>query len=91
MGDGAIAFLSGAVTLGYAAVGLGFLRFWRRTGDALFRYFAIAFWLFALNQLLSAVLGGPERPFPYEYVLRVCGFLLIVLAIARKNRGPGAR
>jgi hypothetical protein len=80
-----IEFLSGAATIGYATVALCFLRSWKRTGDALFASFAMAFALFALNQVLIQVLGTGEREIRYEYVLRVLGFVLILIGILRKN------
>ena len=79
-----IEFLSGALTLGYILTGVCFLRFWRRTGDKLFRSFAIAFGLFAVNQFLTFFLST-EREVQYEYVLRVLGFVVILIGIVRKN------
>jgi hypothetical protein len=67
-----IEFLSGALTLGYVVVG------------ALFLSFAVAFWLFALNQYLTFYLSA-DREIQIEYVLRVLGFLVILVGIARKN------
>jgi hypothetical protein len=79
-----IEFLSGALTLGYVVVGALFLRFWRKTRDRLFLSFAVAFWLFALNQYLTFYLSA-DREIQIEYVLRVLGFLVILVGIARKN------
>jgi hypothetical protein len=79
------AFLSGALTLGFVVIGGFFVQFWRRTRDRLFLVFALAFWLFALNQLLSTILEPAVREIRYEYVLRVLGFVLILFAIAGKN------
>jgi hypothetical protein len=82
-----IAFMAGAVTLGHVVAGAWFLKSWKKTGDRLFVSFAAAFWLFALNQFLSLILGPGEREIRFEYILRVLGFVLILLAIARKNAG----
>jgi hypothetical protein len=81
----AIDFLSGAVTLGFLVAATFFLRFWRRTHDRLFVAFAAAFLLLALNQALAAFLGAGDELTPYTYVLRVLGFVLILLAIVDKN------
>ena len=78
-------FLSGAVTLGFFVAGAFFLKFWRRTGDRLFLAFAAAFVLLALNQILAAFLGASDELTPYTYILRVLGFVLILLAIVDKN------
>lgn len=80
-----IDLLSGALILAYVLAGLHFLRFWRRTGDVLFRYFAVAFWLFALNQLATTIPLVQNRTEGYEYLLRVFGFIVILVAIVEKN------
>jgi hypothetical protein len=83
--DTLIEFLAGALMLAYSLSGLHFLRFWRRTRDRLFLHFAAAFWLFALNQLASSVPTVSDQTVGYEYLLRVVGFLLILVAILDKN------
>jgi len=80
-----IDFLAGAVTAGYAAATLFFLRFWRTTSDRLFLAFAAAFLLLALNQVLAAYLEAGDERTPFVYTLRVLGFLLILGAIVDKN------
>lgn len=83
-----IEFLAGALTLAFLLAGLWFLRFWRRTGDRLFLHFAIAFWLFSLNQIASSTPIVTDETGGYEYVLRVLGFVWILVAIAEKNVFP---
>ena len=80
-----IELLSGALIFAYAIAGVHFLQFWRRTGDRLFGHFAVAFWLFALNQLAVSipVVGGETSG--YVYLLRVLGFVIILIAIVDKN------
>jgi hypothetical protein len=78
-------FLAGAVALTYLVAGSWFLRFWRKTRDRLFLSFALAFWLLTLNQVLVSLLGENDERSGYAYVLRVAGFLLILLAIVDKN------
>lgn len=84
-----IEFLSGAVTLGFAVGAVFFLRFWRRTRDRLFMAFAVAFILLALNQALAAWLGAADERLGYVYLLRVIGFVLILVAIVDKNIARG--
>jgi hypothetical protein len=79
-------FLSGAVTFGFVAAGLFFLRFWRRTGDSLFLAFAVAFWLLGLTQALLALTGIPVEERSWLYLFRLAAFALIIAAIVRKNR-----
>lgn len=79
------AFLSGMIAMGFAVCAAFFLRFWRRTGDMLFIVFAIAFLLLALNQTLSVILDLPLEERSPLYLLRLVAFLIIIIAIVRKN------
>jgi hypothetical protein len=81
------AFAGGALTIGFLAVGLFFLKFWRRTGDGLFAAFAIAFALLAANQAAPVLLNIPSENQGYIYVLRLAAFLLIIAAVLKKNLG----
>ena len=80
-----IEMLSGALLLSYLIAGAHFFRFWKRIGDRLFLQFALAFWLFALNQLSSSIPDVTRETDGYEYLLRVFGFVLIIVAIVDKN------
>ena len=82
-------FLSGAVTLGFLLCGLHFLRFWKRSRDSLFFAFAFAFWLLGLNQALLALANIPVEERSWVYLLRLAAFVLIIAAIAAKNRKAG--
>jgi hypothetical protein len=79
-------FLSGAVALGFAVCGLFFLRFWRRTREELFLAFAFAFLLLGLGQTILSLANIPTEDRGSVYLLRLAAFLLILLAIYRKNR-----
>ncbi|MDF2766050.1 MAG: hypothetical protein K0S81_3044 [Rhodospirillales bacterium] len=78
-------FLAGAITMGHLAIGLFFLRFWRRTRDRLFLIFAFAFWLLAANQAAVALSNVPREEQSSIYLLRLAAFTLIILAIVSKN------
>lgn len=80
-------FLSGAVALGFAACALFFLRFWRRTREELFLAFALAFLLMGVVQTVLALANIPTEERGSLYLLRLVAFLLILIAIYRKNRG----
>jgi hypothetical protein len=82
----AYAFFSGVVAAGFLFSGLFFLRFWRRTHDGLFISFALAFWLLGLGQALVALTDIPVEERSWIYLIRLAAFLLILLAIFRKNR-----
>ena len=79
-------FLSGAVALGFAACALFFLRFWRRTREELFLAFGVAFLLLGAGQTILALANIPTEERGSIYLLRLIAFLLILLAIYRKNR-----
>jgi len=80
-----IQFLEGAVTMCYIIAAVHFLRFWHKTSDRLFLSFASAFVLFALNQFIVSSLWAADERNSYAYILRILGFLLILLAILEKN------
>jgi membrane-associated PAP2 superfamily phosphatase len=83
-------FLSGAVALGFAVCALFFLRFWRRTREELFLAFALAFFLLGLGQTVLALANIPTEERGSIYLLRLAAFLLILVAIYRKNRQTAA-
>jgi hypothetical protein len=78
-------FLSGALMLSFLIATAHFVRFWQRTSDRLFIYFAVAFALLALNQLVLFLMGDEDELRGYVYVLRVSGFILILVGILGKN------
>lgn len=78
-------FLSGMITAGFLVASLFFLRFWKRTGDFLFACFGISFVLFAISQSLSVSFDFLHDDKTAVFVLRLIGFGLLLVAIARKN------
>lgn len=79
-------FLYGAVVTLCVVAALRFWRFARQTQDRFFTLFATAFAMLAVNYVLLAV-GDRDSEFrPYLYVVRLVAFLLIIGAIAIKNR-----
>ena len=80
-----VAFLNGAVTFAYLVAAVYFLRFFRKTRDRFFLSFAAAFFLLMLNLGIATLLGVEDERTGYSYVLRVIGFVLILLAILEKN------
>ena len=80
-------YFAGMVTAGYLACGLFFARFWARSRDFLFIAFAAAFWLLALHVALLVLIPGTDQHRVWVYLFRVVAFLLIAVAIVRKNAG----
>lgn len=81
-------FLSGAVFTLCCVAGVFFLRFWRKTRDRFFAFFAAAFALMALQRVV--MLGPWNNEYLAEvYILRLLAFVLILAAIVDKNRARG--
>jgi hypothetical protein len=76
----------GAVAMATAASGLIFLRSWRDSRDRFFLFFALSFFVQALNRVLVALEPTPQEASPWHYGVRFVAYTLIVLAILDKNR-----
>lgn len=84
-------FIAGAITLGHLVGGMYFLRFWKRSQDRLFLFFGLAFFVFSAQRIALLLAGQTdERASVFLYGLRLVGFLLILIAIADKNRASKA-
>lgn len=84
--------LAGMTTMGSLIAGLFFFRFWRRTGDALFVYFGISFWLLAVGQALSVLSDTPRDDQSWIYLIRLASFVLLIVGIVGKNvKGRASR
>jgi len=73
------------VTASFVAAGF-FAKFWRATRDPLFLYFAVAFLLEGLNRIAFLFLDNPHAGDVVIYTVRLLSYLLILAAIAYKNR-----
>jgi hypothetical protein len=91
MSVGTNAFLGGLTTMAFVVVGLFFVKFWTQTRDSLFIAFAIAFWLLALSQALVALSVVPREERSWIYLLRVAAFVVIAIAIVKKNSDGDVR
>lgn len=79
-------FLVGAIAAMSLVISLFFFRFWRKTGDRFFLFFALSFFLEACNRgLMSSVAGWLENS-PSYYMVRLLAYSLIIIAILDKNR-----
>jgi len=80
-----IGFLSGMVAMGFITAALFFLRFWRKTRDALFLAFGTSFALLALTYFLPLLLTIPSEEQSLIFLIRLAAFALLIVAIVRKN------
>ena len=84
-------FLSGAIFALCCVAGLFFLRFWRRTRDRFFAFFAAAFFLLALQRPMLLLIQGSNEHVVTAYLVRLLAFVLILVAIIDKNRAVPRR
>ena len=82
--------MAGAVVFGFLVCGLFFIRYWWRTRDELFLAFAMAFALLGIGQAILALANIPTEERGSIYLIRLAAFLLILIAIFRKNRSSRA-
>jgi hypothetical protein len=80
-------FFGGAIVFGYWLIALFFLKFWKRTRDAFFGYFAIAFFLLGVGRIIEAVVRTRHAETPVVYLFRLLAFLIIIFGIIQKNVG----
>lgn len=78
--------LLGALAMGTAVVGVVFLRLWRDGGDRFFLWFALSFFVQAINRVALALAASPQEGSPGHYTVRLVAYLLIIWAIIEKNR-----
>ena len=77
--------LSGAIAMGFAAAGLFFLRFWWESRDRLFLMFAIALFVLSAGRIVLSLLYDLQEERILLYLIRLTGFVIILVAIADKN------
>lgn len=78
--------LLGAIAMACLVVALFFLRFWRQTGDRLFLFFALSFFVEGVNRVVLGLAGHSNEEQPFFYLVRLFSFVLIAVAILDKNR-----
>jgi len=79
-------FLSGMAGALSLVAGLFFLRFWRKTRDRFFAFFAASFWLMALHRIVNLHMRDNNENLVAVYSIRLIAFVLILVAIIDKNR-----
>ena len=80
-----IEFLLGATTMATLVAGLIFLRFYRRTHDRLFLFFAAAFWLESASRVWMWQRNPLDENETVIYIIRLVSYGLILAAILDKN------
>jgi hypothetical protein len=81
--------LLGAIAMACITISLFFLRFWRKTRDRFFLFFAASFGVEGVNRAVLGLTSIPSEVEPFIYIIRLISFLLILIAIIDKNRANG--
>jgi hypothetical protein len=79
-------FLAGAAIVSLLVIALFFLRFWKRTHDRLFLFFASAFFVLMIERIVRVLMPVENEWAPFVYTVRLFAFVLIIVAIVDKNR-----
>jgi len=81
--------LTGAVAMASVLAMLFFVKYWQRTRDSFFLYFALAFGIDGLSRFVLGIASISDETEPLYYIPRLIAFVLIIVAILAKNRGSG--
>jgi uncharacterized membrane protein HdeD (DUF308 family) len=82
--------LLGAIGMASLVAAAFFLRFYRTTRDRFFLWFAISFGIEGINRFALGLSELPNEGATWVYLVRLFSFVLILIAIADKNRGSRA-
>jgi len=78
--------LLGAIAMASFAIALIFLRFWVKTHDRFFGFFAAAFAIAGIGRILLGLVPHTDDQTPLIYLTQLLAFLVIIFAIIDKNR-----
>ena len=87
--------LLGAIAMASFTIALIFLRFWLKTRDRFFAFFAAAFAIAGIGRVILGLWPHVGDHAPLIYVTQLLAFLVIIYAIfdknrvAKRTRGPG--
>jgi hypothetical protein len=79
-------FLLGLIVMSELVAAAFFCKFWRQTHDRLFLAFAASFLIEGVNRASILFVEDPAAGSPVIYAVRLLSYLLILAAIADKNR-----
>ena len=84
-------FLCGSFATVFAASGLIFLKYWKKTRDRFFLWFAVACCLIAVERIPRAFQTVPAESANLLYLIRLAAMILIIFAIVDANRSKPKR
>jgi len=79
-------FIHGGVMVFAAVAALFFYKFWSKTKDRLFGFFAFSFVLFSVERILLLLIDPTNEAQPFIYSFRLMAFLIIIWGVIDKNR-----
>ena len=82
-------FLWGMLTMAHLIAAVFLLRFWHLSRDRLFLYFAASFAILGANWLALALVRPAPEAQHLIYLIRLVGFVLLIIGIIDKNRRSG--
>jgi hypothetical protein len=80
--------MTGALAMAFAVVAVFFVKFWLRSGDRLFAFFAMSFLVLAVNRMAIVIFADYSIHDDFLYWVRLSAFILILVGILDKNRSP---
>ena len=80
------AFLIGVIATSSIAAAGFFVKFWRKTHDTFFLWFAASFFIEGVNRTALIFFANPSEAAPWVYIVRLASMVLIIVAIWRKNQ-----
>jgi len=81
-----LVFLYGGLTMLCFIAGVIFVGYSRQHRDRFFLWFAVAFWCLGASWGIHVFDAIPADETPYGYLVRLLGYVLIIVAILDKNR-----
>lgn len=78
--------LLGAIAMACLVICVIFIRFWATTRDRFFLFFAVSFAIAGIGRLMLGILPHTDDQTPLIYLTQLFAFLVIIYAIADKNR-----
>lgn len=84
-------FVSGATFAAFWIAALFFARFWVKTQDRFFAFFAAAFVMFGAERVVQLFIDPNHEARSLVYLIRLGAFLIILFAVIDKNRAARSR
>ena len=85
-----VAWMQGAISMGFLVVAMFFVSFWRETRDRFFAFFATGFAVLSVHRTIFAFTYTNAAWTNFSFTLRLAGYLIILGAILDRRARPAA-